>query len=184
VGVPLDWLIAVSESGYINEELGVKWLFRCLENTWCRKIRRWRLLILDGADAHISTEFIKTYIMNEIVSLSLPPRTTHVLQSLDVNVFLPLKHYHTQKIADSIQIGDTEFSKLDFLHKLATIRNEMFKDTTIKGAFRKTGIWPVDVEIVIKPLADAENVDRQATPPHPISAVESLNRRPSTVAEF
>ena len=50
-----------------------------------------QLLIYDNHDSHISADFIRHCIANDIVLLLLPPHFSHLLQSLDVDVFSSLK---------------------------------------------------------------------------------------------
>ena len=50
-----------------------------------------QLLICDGHDSHISADFIRHCIANDIVLLLLPPHSSHLLQPLNVSVFSSLK---------------------------------------------------------------------------------------------
>ena len=49
------------------------------------------LLFLDGHHSHISLELIRRAHGSNVLLLCLPPNTTHLLQSLDVGVFAPMK---------------------------------------------------------------------------------------------
>jgi len=74
-------------------------------------------------------------------------------------------------------------NKVEFLHCIYWIRKQAFKPATIKSAFRKTGIWPLNADVVIDQLPTVDV--RRATPtppptaapvspPTPVSAVDIL----------
>jgi hypothetical protein len=56
-----------------------------------RQNGRYRLLLCDGYDNHISAQFVRFCIDNKIVLFLLPPHSSHLLQPLDVGVFGPVK---------------------------------------------------------------------------------------------
>ena len=121
-----------------------------------------RLLILDGYGSHHTYEFVNYAENNHIVLFGLPPHLTHLLQPLDVVVFQPLKHWHSQAIDLLIRDGIEQITKLEFLQIIQDIRKKAFKETTIKSAFRKTGIWPFNPSIVIDYMRQLH--PREATP--------------------
>lgn len=59
--------------------------------------RIWRLLIIDGFTGKTSIEFMEYYIRFNIEIFLLPPHSTHLLQPLDVGVFLLLKKMHIRR---------------------------------------------------------------------------------------
>ena len=85
----------VSDSGWINEELFVKWLQhfgKCTNSSTSNK----QLLIVDGHGSHKSLAAITLARQLGITMISLPPHTTHKLQPLDRAFFGPLKCYFNQ----------------------------------------------------------------------------------------
>lgn len=88
---PVNSIISVSESGYINSELFVQWLQHFIDHvrpTADRKV----LLILDGHTSHsLNLKAITLARENYITLLQLPAHTTHRLQPLDVGIFGPLQ---------------------------------------------------------------------------------------------
>jgi hypothetical protein len=89
--IPPDWVIGVSDNGWTTNELGLAWLKHFDAYTKTRTIGLVRLLILDGHESHNSTEFNKYCKDNKIVTLCMPPHSSHLLQPLDVGCFAPLK---------------------------------------------------------------------------------------------
>ena len=67
-------------------------------------------------------------------------------------VFQPLKHYHRKAVEQATRTRCEVFNKLEFLAAIKTIRKQTFKYQTIKSAFRATGIWPLNPNIVIDKL--------------------------------
>lgn len=56
--LPSDWIIALSENGWTNNELGFKRLVEVFESyTVSRSVDKYRLLILDGHGSHAAPEF-------------------------------------------------------------------------------------------------------------------------------
>jgi hypothetical protein len=97
----------------------------------------------------------------------LPPHSTHLLQPLDVVVFQPLKHYHTEAVEGATRTGCSDFNKLEFLSAIASIRRQAFKRTTILSSFRRTGLIPYNPEIVLARLQEYSPLN-QPTSPRPI----------------
>src|ERR1700722_12383229 len=101
-------------------------------------------------------QFIQCCDDNGIIPFGLPPHLTHLLQPLDVVVFQPLKHYHAKALNIMVRDGLTNITKIEFLSCIEDVRRQAFKSTTILSAFRKTGIWPYNPEIVLKPMQDRQ----------------------------
>jgi hypothetical protein len=89
--MPDDWVITVSENGWTNNKLGLKWLKHFDEHTKERTVGSHRLLILDGHESHNSVNFYQYCEEHKIITLCMPPHSLHLLQPLDVGCFAPLK---------------------------------------------------------------------------------------------
>ena len=144
-----DVLITTAESGYSNDWLALQWIKHFDKHS--RNIRKgaWRLLIMDGHGSHHTREFLEYCDAHNIIPFGLPSRTTHLLQPLDVCVFQPLKHWHSEAVNEAIQNGDETFSKVEFLAAFNTFRAKVFKSTTITSAWRKSGLIPYNPEVVL-----------------------------------
>ena len=97
-GLEDDTLIAVSETGYNNDELAMHWLRHFDRFSALRQIGAYRLLLFDGYESHGTREFLEYCEKKKIIPFCLPPHTTHLLQPLDVVLFQPYKHYHAEAI--------------------------------------------------------------------------------------
>ncbi|EFQ89076.1 hypothetical protein PTT_14797 [Pyrenophora teres f. teres 0-1] len=56
-----------------------------------RTIGSYRLLVIDGHESHNSLEFQQYCKENKIITLYMPPYSSHLLQPLNVGCFSPLK---------------------------------------------------------------------------------------------
>jgi hypothetical protein len=55
--LPSDWVVALSDNGWTNNELGVEWIKHFNRHTESYTRGMYRLLILDGHDSHATPEF-------------------------------------------------------------------------------------------------------------------------------
>jgi len=148
-GLPSSTLVAVTETGYSNDEVAFQYIQHFKRYSGLRQQGAHRLLLCDGHGSHHTREFLAYAEAHNICTLGLPAHTTHILQPLDVVVFQPLKYYHSRAVAEATRTGCTHFNKLEFLAAITSIRAQTFKASTIKSAFKKTGLYPFDPEVVI-----------------------------------
>jgi hypothetical protein len=97
-GIPRNWKLSVSENGWTNNALGLEWLKHFDAHTKPRKVGRYRLLILDGHESHLNQDFKDYCKENNILTLCMPPHSSHILQLLDVVCFSPLKRKYSQRV--------------------------------------------------------------------------------------
>ena len=185
-----ETLIGTSETGYSNDDLAMDWLRHFIEHTRTKRRGAWLLLVIDGFGSHSTIPFLKLATENQIVLFRLPAHSTHLTQPLDVGVFQPYKHYHAEAIDHAIRMGDTEFGKLEFLAAFQEFRNKTFKSSTIRHAFRTTGIVPFNPNMVLdvirqKQAAALEIRNEPRTPsPLPLQFHERTPRGPESIRKF
>jgi hypothetical protein len=153
-----DELILLSDSGYTNEELAIRWLKHFIKHTKAGPNEPWKLLLMDGHKSHENPDFVLLALENHIDPFLFPSHLTHVLQPLDVGVFRPWKHWHNQAIITALRTLDLEYSITSLFRDLGSIREATFKPDTIKNAFKEAGIWPISCKTAIKKM-------RQYSPP-------------------
>jgi hypothetical protein len=100
--IPGDWRLALSDNGWTTNELGFEWLQHFETHTKDRKVGGYRLLIIDGHESHNSLEFQDFCKTNNIITLCMPPHSSHLLQPLDVGCFAPLKKAYGTQIGELI----------------------------------------------------------------------------------
>ena len=95
----------------------------------------------------------------------MPPHTTHLLQPLDVCVFQPLKHWHSEAVNEAVQNGDETFSKVEFLNAFNSFRRKAFKESIIHSAWKKTGLIPYNPALVVDKVREGLPSTCNTTPP-------------------
>ncbi len=165
--LPRNWTIALSEKGWTNNELGVEWLSKIFEpSTASRTVGTHRLLILDGHSSHATPEFDQFCKDRLIVTLCMPPHSSHLLQPLDVGCFAVLKRAYSNEVIDLIRLGIHHIDKPEFLHCFKIAHNKALTQNNIASGFRATGLVPFEPEEVLA------TIHRPLTPPEPPTATQ------------
>jgi hypothetical protein len=163
--LPRDWTIAVSENGWTNDSLGLAWLTDVFEkHTKDRTKGVYRLLILDGHGSHSTPEFDLFCSEHLIITLCIPPHSSHLLQPLDVSCFAVLKRSYGRQIEDLMRVGVNHIDKSDFLPAYLIARTEALTSNTVRSGFAGAGLVPYDPERVLSKL---NSYLRTPTPPPP-----------------
>ena len=162
-----DIAITTAETGYTNDWISLQWVKHFEKYSAKRQQGAWRLLLMDGHGSHHTYEFLKFCEDHKIKAVGMPPHTTHLLQPLDVCVFQPLKHWHSEAVNEAVQNGDETFSKVEFLNAFNTFRRKAFKESTIRSAWKKTGLIPYNPALVTDKVREGLPPTRGITPPPP-----------------
>jgi hypothetical protein len=150
--LPYNWVIAVSEKGWTTNELGLQWLKHFDEHTKKRVVGTHRLLAIDGHESHDSLAFQQYCKENKIITICMPPHSSHLLQPLDVGCFAPLKKAYGRQAEDLMRNQITHITKLEFLPCFIRAYNAAITPSNIQGGFRGAGLVPFDPERVITAL--------------------------------
>ena len=163
--LPGDWTIGVSANGWTNDSLGFDWLTQVFEkHTKDRTKGVYRLLILDGHGSHSMAEFDLFCLERLIITLYMPPHSSHLLQLLDVSCFVVLKRLYGKQIEGFIRAGLNYIDKPDFLTAFLKARKESMSINTVRSGFASTGLVPYNPERVLSKL---NTQLRTPTPPPP-----------------
>jgi hypothetical protein len=175
--LPLDWVIGVSENGWTDNELGLKWLEHVFEKhtAHCTK-GVYRLLILDGHSSHVTPEFDLFCKEHSIITLCMPPHSSHLLQPLDVGCFAVLKQSYGRQIEGYMRNGVNHIDKPDFLRAFYAARTEAMTLANIQSSFAAAGLVPHNPERVLSKL------HTQLKTPTPPSTSHANNAPASTQA--
>ncbi|XP_062597502.1 uncharacterized protein LOC134258915 [Saccostrea cucullata] len=145
-GAPRDWLFGTSPNGYMDGDLFYKW-FETVFLPNCSK--RPSLLILDNHESHITLKLIQRAKAEEVELYGLPPHTTHVTQPLDVALFKPMKTKFSDTAVNLVYARkDLVIGKAKFAPVLSSAIDQTFSPHHIKEAFRKTGIYPFNPQVI------------------------------------
>jgi hypothetical protein len=169
-GLPADWVVAVSDNGWTTDELGLKWLEHFNRHTISCTAGAYRLLILDGHSSHATPEFDQYCKNNKIITLCMPPHSSHLLQPLDVGCFSPLKHAYGREVQELARQGVFHVDKQDFLQTYQSIRGTVFTQQNIQAGFQAAGLVPACPERVLSSLTVVRTPSPPATAADPESA--------------
>jgi hypothetical protein len=182
--LPPNWKIAISENGWTNNELGLEWIKHFDTHTKSRVVGTHRLLILDGHGSHATPEFDQYCAENRIITLCMPPHTSHVLQPLDVACFSPLKKAYNQLVLDLARQGIFHVDKTDFLAMYSKARMTVFSEQNIKSGFRATGLIPHNPERVLSSLTITKTPSPPSTSHGPSTLSPWTSETPRNIAEL
>jgi len=185
-GLPLDWIIGVSDNGWTTDELGFEWVKHFNQHTASRTAGVYRLLILDGHSSHATPEFDQYCAENKILTLCMPPHTSHLLQPLDVSCYSPLKRAYGREIEELARQGVYHIDKKDFLTAYTRIRPIVFTQQNIQAGFQATGLVPRSPDRVLSSLTVARTPSPPQTTTDNNAATQAAaqTETPHTVAEL
>ncbi|SCO92506.1 uncharacterized protein FRV6_16634 [Fusarium oxysporum] len=150
--LPGDWATATSQNGWTDNEIGLEWLKHFDRCTSKRSNSRYRLLILDGHESHHSADFEIYCEEHKIITLCMPPHSSHLLQPLDVGCFGLLKKAYGREIEHLIRCSITHVSKTEFFPAFYTAFQATMTEENIRAAFRGAGLIPIDPESIVSKL--------------------------------
>jgi len=155
--IPMDivgkWKFACNCKGWTSNIHGEEWLKLCFDPATKGKAQgRYRLLICDGHDSHISAAFVRYAIDNRIVIFLLPPHSSHLLQPLDVGVFGPLKRAMSFQLSRLYGMEISRLQKIEWLEHYVQARLAAITEQNILGGWRGTGIFPRYSHRIIRQL--------------------------------
>lgn len=148
VGLPPGSWVEVHETGWIQKESFLSWFRNFVAFSGASKESP-VLLLLDGHASHTkSIDLIDLAREKGVVLLCFPPHCTHKLQPLDVAFTKPLSKYYEDEVRKWLR---SHPGRVVSLFQIASLFGAAYLQaatmlTAING-FRRTGIWPVDVNV-------------------------------------
>jgi hypothetical protein len=89
---------------------------------------------------------------HNIITLCMPPHSSHLLQPLDVGCFGPLKKAYGREIEHLIRSSITHISKTEFFPAFYAAFQATMTEKNIKGGFKGAGLVPFDPESIVSKL--------------------------------
>jgi hypothetical protein len=163
-GLPRNWVITVSPTGWINNDVALAWLKHFDAHTKASSAGAYRLLIIDGHESHCSIDFQDYCKENKIITLCMPPHLSHLLQPLDVVPYSLLKRHYGNGISLLARSRIHHIDKETFLPAFQAAFEKTFTPENIRTGFQGTGLVPYDPNVVLSKL-DVQL--RTPTPPTP-----------------
>ena len=171
----------VTDSGYSNSYMTIRWLKDCFDpTTKGRADGQRRLLFLDGPDIHTSVDFLEACGERNIVPIVLPANLSAIFQPLDVDFFHHLKlAYHRQ--VDDYQLGSKagRVSKAYFGGWFQRAWQETATSRQIRSAWAKAHLYPPSEVDKGRPITpDRQDLPGPRSPetPHTSQASQAIDR--------
>lgn len=113
----------------------------------------------------------------------MPPHSSHLLQSLDISCFGPLKHYYGQKICEMMQNSVHVIDKREFLSFYQKVHSHAFSKSNILSGFAAASLIPFKSE---RELGKLHIKIKSPTPPSSSSSNQSsyLGRTPANLYQL
>ncbi|KAB0801970.1 hypothetical protein PPYR_02363 [Photinus pyralis] len=147
-GAPAGSILMVSDSGFINTDLFLKWLKHFKSSAKASLESNHVLLTLDNHSSHISLEAILFCRENGIHLLSLPPHSSHKLQPLDVCFFQPLKTSYSVEVDKwHVNHPGRPITIYQVSSLFGAAYNRIANLEKAHKAFSCTGIYPFNPEV-------------------------------------
>ena len=134
-----------SSLGWTSHELSLYWLKNCFEPATREKAAgKPRLLLCDGHDSHVTSEFVSYCIQHNIFLHLLIPHSSHLLQPLDVGVFGPLKKAISKHLDRLLRVGVHRLEKVEWVEAYVEAREGTLTEDNIRGGWRGAGLVPLN----------------------------------------
>lgn len=147
--LPQDCTISVSENDWTTNKLGIEWLEHFDQHTKGRSVGSYRLLIPDGHESHNSIEFHQLREEKKIITLCMPPHSSHLLQPLNVGCFAPLKKAYRCQAEKLMRNKTSHVTRMEFLPCFKAAFDAALKKSNFLGECRGASLVPHDLEAVI-----------------------------------
>jgi hypothetical protein len=108
----------------------------------------YQLLILNGYESHLNQDFKDYCFEQKILTLCIPPYSSHILQPLNVVCFSPLKRKYSQRVRDLARRRVFYINKEGSLPTFKDAFFDVFTEENCRKAFKASGIVPINAQIV------------------------------------
>ncbi len=149
-----EMIFTTSNTDYSNDWISLQWIKHFDHYSQQYQRDAWRLLVINDYESHHTREFLFYCENHKIISFDLFSHTTHLLQSLNVCVFQPLKHWHSKVVNEAIQTSDEILTKIEFLTAFNEFRSKVFKKTTIHSTWKQTDLIFIDSNAILNKMRE------------------------------
>jgi len=186
--LPEGWVFCANSKGWTSNYHGLKWLTKCFEPATRDKADgKWRLLICDGHESHVSADFVAFCIDNRIHLLSLPPHTSHIVQPLDVGCFGPLKKAMSRELQRFNRTQISRLQKFEWAEAYERARVTALRPDNVFGGWRGAGLFPFRPLRILRQLPDyRQTIEFTPPPPNDLDLHAEFNtlRTPHNAADL
>ncbi|XP_057339238.1 uncharacterized protein LOC130676762 [Microplitis mediator] len=177
--IPEGWVTGKSDSGWMDGEnfyeyitnIFYPWL---LEN----KIKFPVILYIDGHSSRLTMAVSDFCREKRIVLITLHPNATHLVQSLDVSFFHPVKLAWQKVISDwRIQNNGDKIKKEMFAKLLKKAVGTLDLKSIMSNGFKTTGLYPLSANAI-----DYNKFENKSTKSQDVNKIESPEATEETLS--
>ena len=151
-GLPSNWVIKPTNNGWTNNETGLDWIKHFERHTAAQAKGPYRMLILDGHESHESAAFQEYCKAHNIITLGLPPHSSHLTQPLDVGYFSVLKRLYGREIETFMRAHINHITKVEFFIAFKAAYQQSLTVENAQAGFRGAGLVPFLPKTVLERL--------------------------------
>ncbi|THU97964.1 DDE-domain-containing protein [Dendrothele bispora CBS 962.96] len=171
--------VGYSKKGWTDNEIGLEYAQHFDLKTREKANGQWRCLSVDSHASHVSRAFLQYCRQHKIHVPCYPSHSTHIYQGLDVVCFSPLKIAFGKERDRYLRETGLHITKDSFAMIYGRAHLRTMTPELIKTAFRKTGLWPIDHNVVTADMmapskATSTQVYTLVQPPTPVRIVTDL----------
>jgi len=181
--------VRVTDSGWMNKDLFLDAIIHFnlqveeMITSGHTAVTKPVLLIIDGANCHLSAKGAQYATENGITIWVLPPNTTSQMQPMDIGYNQPLKTAYYQRIQKfAYDHPNEQIRKPNFCVILKQVWDKVNqKPTSLINAFDKSGIFPYNPRM---PFHDRNKDSYYCRPTQTVVQAEKEKRRNAELAEM
>ena len=98
------------------------------------------MIVLDGYESHLLVEFEEFCKEKNIITLYLPPHSSHLTQLLDISYFSILKRSYSRELEAFIKAYINYITKTEFLIVFKAAYISIMTTENVQTDFRGTGL--------------------------------------------
>ena len=134
----------------------MKWIKHFESVTWkqLQSHNDYCLLLCDSHDSYISTDFVNFCIHHYIDLILLSPHLSHLLQSLNVKVFAPLKYTISKQISHFIHSGIRRIQKVEWVEQFIIVREQEITKENVLAEWRGVSLFLENMHSILSQLTD------------------------------
>ena len=121
-------------------------------DTHAKPVRVYQLLIINSHESHCSVDFQDLCKEKKIITLCMPPHSSHLLQPLDVACFSPLKRMYSNKISALARNHIHHIDKETFLPAFKAAFSQVFTAENACAGFRGARLVPFNPDAVLSKI--------------------------------
>ncbi|GBM94753.1 hypothetical protein AVEN_66047-1 [Araneus ventricosus] len=147
-GAPSGTLGLATQSGWMNSEVFPQVLDHFISHMGC-SIQKPAVLFIDNHESHLGIEVIDKARENGLSIITFPTHTSHKMQPLDVSEYGPLKsHYEIALNEWNLSNPGKRITIYDLPECFSRAFYKALSLENISSGFKRTGIWPINSEIL------------------------------------